>query len=80
MLRQAIGMRENEDAARAEDEAVLDFVAANEMGKIYYRTALACKAMDNKSAARKLLRVAHIYLPHDKNVAAEIAACALRLG
>ena len=50
------------------------------MGQIYYRTALAKKAMDDKSGARRLLRVAAIYLPRDENVRKEIAACALRLG
>ena len=53
---------------------------ANEMGKIYYRTALAHKAKDDKSEARRLLKVAQVYLPRDQNVAREVAACALRLG
>lgn len=80
MLRQAIGLLPDQEASRAQDEAVLDFVAANEMGKIYYRTALASKALDEMSSARKLLKVAQVYLPHDKNIANEIGACALRLG
>ncbi|KAK5130123.1 hypothetical protein LTR08_002463 [Meristemomyces frigidus] len=63
-----------------EDEAMLGLPAANEMGKIYYRTALAKKAMDEKAEARKLLRVAAIYLPRDENVKKELAACAFRLG
>ena len=63
-----------------EDEAVLGFPAATEMGKIYYRTALAKKALDEKMEARKLLRVAAIYLPRDEMVKTELAACALRLG
>jgi hypothetical protein len=33
------------------------------MGKIYFRTALALKALDEKSEARKLARVAMVYLP-----------------
>lgn len=80
MIRQAIGLPEGGEAARAEDEVMLNFVAANEMGKIYYRTAVAYKTLDDKSEARKLLRIAQIYLPRDPNVAKEVAACALRLG
>ena len=79
-IRQAIGLPEGEEAQNPEDEAMPNFLAANEMGKIYYRTALAEKALDNKSEARKLLKVARIYLPADQNVQKEIAACALRLG
>ena len=50
------------------------------MGKIYYRTAVAYKELGDKDKARKLLRVATIYLPHDNSVKKELAACALRLG
>ncbi|KAK4546627.1 hypothetical protein LTR36_001844 [Oleoguttula mirabilis] len=79
MLRLAMGVDEGRDIP-AEDEAVLGFPAANEMGKIYYRTAVAKKALDDKAEARKLLRVAVIYLPRDEGVKREVAACALRLG
>ncbi|KAK3722252.1 hypothetical protein LTR37_002685 [Vermiconidia calcicola] len=79
MLREAMGADERHDIP-AEDEAVLGFPAADQMGKIYYRTALACKELDDKPQARKLLRVASIYLPRDENVKKEIAACALRIG
>lgn len=79
MVRDAMGADERSDIS-PEDEAVLGFPAANEMGKIYYRTALAKKAMDEKRDARKLLAVASIYLPRDENVRKEMAACALRLG
>ena len=33
------------------------------MGKVYWRTALALKAIDEKSEARRLTRVAMVYLP-----------------
>ena len=79
MLREAMGADANVDMS-AEDEAVLGFPAADQMGKIYYRTALAYKEMDDKPQARKLLRVSHIYLPNDQRVQQEIADCALRLG
>lgn len=79
MLREAMGADDQRDIA-PEDEAVVGFPATAEMGKIYYRTALAKKMLDEKSEARKLLRVAEIYLPRDKLIKDEIAAVALRLG
>jgi len=79
-MRTAMGLGENGGAERAEDEAILGFVAAAEMGKIYYRTALAWKELGDKGEARRLLRVASVYLPQDQSVQREIAACALRLG
>lgn len=78
MMRQSIGADERDMAP--EDEAITGFPAAVQMGRIYYRTALAYKALDDKAEARKLLRVAAVYLPHDQIVKKEIAACALRLG
>ncbi|KAK7757229.1 hypothetical protein SLS62_000778 [Diatrype stigma] len=63
-----------------EEEAILGFPGAIQMGKIYYRTAIAYKELDDKTWARKLLRVAHVYLPMDEHVKRELAACALRLG
>ena len=79
MLREAMGADENHDIP-AEDEAVLGFPAADQMGKIYYRTAYAFKKLDDISQARKLLRVASIYLPRDESVRKELQACALKLG
>ena len=79
MLREAMRADERHEIA-AQDEAVLGFPAADQMGKIYYRTALAFKEMGDKSQARKLLMVAEVYLPRDEKVKEEIAACALRLG
>jgi hypothetical protein len=79
MLREAMGADEMHEIP-AEDEAVLGFPAADQMGKIYYRTALAFKELNDKAAARKLLRVASIYLPRDESVRKELQACALKLG
>lgn len=79
MLREAMGADDRHEIP-AEDEAVLGFPAADQMGKIYYRTALAFKEMGDKVQARKLLRVASVYLPRDESVKKELAACALRLG
>lgn len=66
-------------ASDAEDEADTGHVAQKELGKIYYRAALAYKAKDEMSDARKLLRVAILYLPNSHEVAAEMASCALQL-
>ncbi|RYO83835.1 hypothetical protein DL763_007714 [Monosporascus cannonballus] len=71
---------EDEIDVPPEDEAVLGFTAAVQMGKIYYRTAVAYRELGDKARARRLLRVAAVYLPHDENVKRELAACALRLG
>ncbi|KXT13520.1 hypothetical protein AC579_4172 [Pseudocercospora musae] len=79
MLREAMGADERMSIP-AEDEAVLGFPAADQMGKIYYRTAVAHKELGDESEARRLLRVAAIYLPRDENVKKEMAATALRLG
>lgn len=79
MLREAMGADERHEIP-AEDEAVLGFPAADQMGKIYYRTALAFKELGDKVQARKLLKVANVYLPRDESVKKEIVACALRLG
>ncbi|KAH9894507.1 hypothetical protein F4778DRAFT_277906 [Xylariomycetidae sp. FL2044] len=79
-IRQAVGMIDDDNDVPPEQEAVTGFPAAIQMGKIYYRTALAYKNLDDKAKARKLLRVASIYLPGDASIQKEIAACALRLG
>ena len=79
MLREAMGADERAEIP-AEDEAVIGFPGADQMGKIYYRTAVAQKHLDDMREARRLLRVASIYLPRDENVKKEVAACALKLG
>ncbi|KAK6000097.1 hypothetical protein QM012_004085 [Aureobasidium pullulans] len=71
------GGRENLDP---EDEASNGWIAGPEMGKIYYRTALAYKEMDDKYEARRLLKVAVLYLPNSQGVQELIRECALRLG
>ncbi|KAM0716613.1 hypothetical protein Q7P37_008058 [Cladosporium fusiforme] len=61
-LRDGMGLEPDMDVGPAE-EAVPGFPAASEMGKVYWRTALAWKAKDEKSEARRLARVAMVYLP-----------------
>lgn len=74
LMREGMGIENDDD-----DEPMLGFAAANEMGKIYYRTGLACKALDEKEQARKLLRIAGQYLPRDPQVSAAYASVALRI-
>ncbi|EPS45700.1 hypothetical protein H072_313 [Dactylellina haptotyla CBS 200.50] len=79
IMRTSIGLDEDEGATDPNLEAMVGFVASGEMGKIYYRTGMAYKAIDEKSDARKLLKVAAVYLPNDKTVKQDLASVALRL-
>lgn len=62
-LRDGMGLDSDDDVG-AHEEAVPGFPAAAEMGKVYWRTALAWKAKDEKMEARRLARVAMVYLPN----------------
>ncbi|MCJ1406958.1 hypothetical protein MMC19_001028 [Ptychographa xylographoides] len=62
-----------------DDQMSSNFVAAPEMGKIYYRTALAYRALGNTVESRRLLEMALKYLPNDKVVRAEHDRAALQL-
>ena len=62
------------------DEPMTGFVAAKELGKIYYRTGLACKELGYNIEARQFIKVAAAYLPNDAIVGKELAAVAPRLG
>jgi hypothetical protein len=73
-------MRGGQEGLEPEQEASNGWIAGSEMGKIYYRTALAFKEMDDKYEARRLLKVAVLYLPNDGRVREMIRECALRLG
>ncbi|KJY02573.1 hypothetical protein TI39_contig41g00007 [Zymoseptoria brevis] len=79
VVREAVGVDER-TMISPEEEAVRGFPAADQMGKIYYRVALALKELGDVSEARRLLKVARIYLPRDENVMREVAATALKLG
>ena len=72
LLREATGM--NLEEAGDTEEAVLNFAAAEQMGKIYYRTGIAQKALGKKTEAWKLLKVASQYLPHDVSITQELAS------
>ncbi|GAM87265.1 hypothetical protein ANO11243_052870 [Dothideomycetidae sp. 11243] len=78
LLRQAIGLPLDTPAEQPEDEVVANFLA-DDVGKIYFRTAMACKALDDMYQARALLKVAAVYLPRDRRVKEEVAALAPRI-
>jgi tetratricopeptide (TPR) repeat protein len=71
LMREAIG---------EEDVAIMGFPAADEIGKIYYRTGFAYKKTGDDSEARRLLRVASEYLPNDQIIRKELASVALQIG
>ena len=73
-------MRQGLDGLEPEQEAANGWMAGSELGKIYYRTAVAFREMDDKGEARRLLRVAVLFLPNDARVKEMIRECALRLG
>ncbi|KAI0098730.1 hypothetical protein GGR51DRAFT_537257 [Nemania sp. FL0031] len=78
LMRQASGA--NDSPVPPEDEALLGFPSAAQVGKIYYRTAQALEHLGERSEARRLLRVAQVYLPNDQTVKKNLAALALKLG
>ncbi|KAI4156612.1 MAG: hypothetical protein LQ340_000159 [Diploschistes diacapsis] len=58
LMRQAVG---------GDDEPMHEFVASKEMGKIYYRTGKACKALADFEAAKQYFRIALAHLPGDRD-------------
>jgi hypothetical protein len=76
-MRTILLMRES---VREEDEPMDGFPAKAQMGKIYFRTGVAAKMMDDEGEARRLLRIAKLYLPYDEEVTRVLASVALRLG
>ncbi|KAF2663302.1 hypothetical protein BT63DRAFT_124143 [Microthyrium microscopicum] len=63
-----------------DDEAIPNFPAAEQLGKIYYRAGIASKMLGKIYEARKLFRVAYEYLPQDEFVRRELAAASPMLG
>ncbi|KAI1298785.1 hypothetical protein F5Y03DRAFT_367018 [Xylaria venustula] len=78
LMRQATGA--NERHISPEDEALPSFPGAAQVGKIYYRTALAYIGLGDRDEAMRLLRVAQVYLPADKIVKETLASLALKIG
>ena len=50
------------------------FPAQDAMGKIFFRTALACKALGESTDVKTLMRAAAVCLPHDEIVQTELKA------
>ncbi|PVH75253.1 hypothetical protein DL98DRAFT_602271 [Cadophora sp. DSE1049] len=61
------------------DEVMLGFEGAPEIGKIYYRTGVACGELGGVFGARDLMKIAAKYLPNDKIVQRDLAAFSPRI-
>lgn len=72
LMRESVGFNSDEEA----EQAMLNsnFPGSTQMGRIYYRTGIAQKALGMFSEARKLLQVAAVYLPNDEGVTRELAS------
>lgn len=62
-----------------DDAMMTGFEGAPEVGKIYYRTGIACRALGDKDEARSLLKIAAKYLPNDKIVQKDLALLSPRI-
>jgi hypothetical protein len=59
---------------------MLDVPGSEGMGKIFFRTGMACIELGNKAEARRLLTIAAKYRPTDTIVQNALASVALKLG
>jgi tetratricopeptide (TPR) repeat protein len=59
-----------------DDEPIVNFGATQELGKIYFRTGLACKNLGKRDTARRYFRTAHVYIPHDARILTELQSVA----
>jgi hypothetical protein len=79
MLQQMSAADERE--VTPEEEMVPDnFPARSQIGRIYFRTAMAYKACKDIAQTRKLLRVAQAYMPYDQLIQKELSSLTLQLG
>ncbi|KAF1816262.1 hypothetical protein P152DRAFT_116267 [Eremomyces bilateralis CBS 781.70] len=66
IMRQRMGVEDDEDTP------LIGFPSAGDIGRIYFRTGVAMKEQAKLEDARKLLKVAHDYLPEDQEVIAAL--------
>ncbi|KAK6525893.1 hypothetical protein TWF281_010937 [Arthrobotrys megalospora] len=78
LMRASVGLDEDDGAFDASMEAMSGFIGSGEMGKIYFRTAMAYKALNKNGESRRLLAVASVYLPNDKTIRQEIEASVIK--
>ena len=62
------------------DRLAMGTPANDAVGRIFYRTGVAAKALGDESEARHLFRVAQDYLPRDEQIKRDLASVALRIG
>ena len=72
MLREAMGVEDENAVIEPRDEAVLGFPAADSMGQVYLGTATAYRELGDWARARRLLNVAAVYLPEKEEVRREV--------
>ena len=63
-----------------EDRLGIGSPANDAIGRIFYRTGVAAKALGDESEARRLFKVAADYLPNDLQIKRDLASVALRIG
>lgn len=56
------------------ETAAMHIPAKSEMGKIFYRTAMAARAMGKNADVKSLIEAAAMFLPHDEIVQREKVA------
>ncbi|KAI0162706.1 hypothetical protein BJ166DRAFT_275394 [Pestalotiopsis sp. NC0098] len=80
MLQQMSGADERDDVPPEREVVPDNFPGRVQIGRIYYRTAMAYKACKDRDQAKKLLRVAAAYMPSDRSIREELATYTLKLG
>lgn len=79
MFQQMSGADEH-DTEPAQEAVPAEFPGRIYIGRIYFRTAMAYKACEDRYQARKLLRVAQVYMPTDALIREELASLTIKLG
>ena len=73
LFRQSMTGDNVDDVDWLEQLKSLNWPAQTEMGKIFYRTALAAREMRKEADVKTLIKAASVYLPHDETVQREKA-------
>lgn len=79
MFQQMSGADER-DVEPAQEAVPPEFPGRVYIGRIYFRTAMAYKACKDRDQAKKLLKVAQVYMPNDALIREELASFTLQLG
>ena len=79
LLRHSVTSEHSDDIGGGDQEWLnrilsVRFPGQDAMGKIFYRTALACRALGKVADVKTLMKAAAAYLPHDEIVQGEMRA------